>query len=293
MTHFESKELPTINELISSPTSGRVFHYTDNSGIMGIINSKTIWATEARYLNDTKEIELAKDYVKLHASNLRNNIWSNQFSSDEKELLEELEHHATVTRPGVCVASFSEERDQLSQWRAYSGEGGCCLGLSSSLLKDCAERQGFIFGRCTYSHEQCCAVANEILWRLLKRYRNSDKSEDAKKELKVKIGIDLAHYGPLLKHRSFSEEKEWRIITPQIGIGDKRLDFRSSDGKILPFVAVDIEACLRKRGQKDGCLVILGPGNRGALGSFAIDALIYREIGNGVALGVSDTPFRT
>lgn len=259
--------------------------------MVGIIKSKKIWATEARYLNDEKEIEQAKDYVQNCASNLRNNQYASQFSHDEKELLELLENGAKATRPGVCVASFSEERDQLSQWRAYCGEGGYSLGLSGALLRDCAEHQGFILGQCTYSHGESYHVATEILMRLINLYK-ANKSEDFMKQLEEQIAIDIAKYGPLLKHRSFAEEKEWRIITPQISIGDKRLDFRPSSGKILPFVSVNIENCLHKKGVEDGSIVIVGPGRDPGLASYAIQALTHREIGS-VWLGRSNSSFRT
>ena len=292
MNDFDKNQLPTIWKLISSTPPKRLFHYTNIHGIVGIIKSKILWATEARYLNDEKEIEHAKDYVQNCASNLRNYQYASQFSPDEKELLEVLENGAKATRPGVCVASFSEERDQLSQWRAYSGEGGYCLGLSGALLRDCAKDQGFIFGQCTYSHEECYRVATEILKRFIRLYRESNKSEDFMKQLEVRIAIDIAQYGPLLKHRSFAEEKEWRIITPQISIGDKRLDFRPSSGKILPFVSVNIENVLRRKGAEDGTIVIAGPGRDPNLASYAIQALTHREIGS-VGLGRSDSPFRT
>ena len=230
--------------------------------------------------------------LRTFAPRVCNNRYASQFSPDEKELLEVLEDNAKAIRPGVCVTSFSEERDQLSQWRAYSGEGGYCLGLSGALLRDCAKDQGFIFGRCTYSHQESYQVAEEILMRLIRSYRASDKSEDSMKKLKVQIAIDIAQYGPLLKHRSFAEEKEWRIITPQISIGDKRLDFRPSSGKILPFVSVNIEKCLRRKGAEDGALVVIGPGRDPGLASYAIQAFTHREIGS-VGIGRSESPFRT
>ena len=293
MKDLDKNHLPTISGLVSSPPPSYLFHYTDNPGILGVLKSKTIWATEARYLSDEKEIEQAKDYIQLHASNFRENAYSSQFSADEKELLEALEEGAKVTRPGVCIASFSEERDQLSQWRAYSGQDGYALGLSGAVLRECAMAQGFILGQCTYDHTVSCRIAGEILMNLLELYRASnDKSDGFKKKLCKQIAIDITRYGPLLKHRSFVEEKEWRIITPQISIGDSRLDFRESDGKILPYVSVDIERCLRHRGSEDGTLVIVGPRRDYFLAAYAIQALTHREIGRGVRHGRSDSSFR-
>ena len=37
-----------------------VFHYTDKDGLFGILESQTLWATHARHLNDTTELQLAQ-----------------------------------------------------------------------------------------------------------------------------------------------------------------------------------------------------------------------------------------
>ena len=294
MKGLDKNHLPTIFSLVSSPPPRHLFHYTDSHGILGILKSKTIWATETQYLNDEREVEQAKNYIQLHASSFREaDVYASQFSPDEKELLEALEDGAKVTRPGVCITAFSEERDQLSQWRAYSKQGGYALGLSGEALRECAMDQGFILARCTYDHRESYRIAGEILMNILRLYRASnDKSDEFKKKLSVQIAIDITKYGPLLKDRSFAEEKEWRIITPRIGIGRPDLNFRESDGKIVPYVSVDIERCLRHKGP-DGTGVIVGPGRDYHLSADAIQALTHREIGHSVWHGRSASPFRS
>ena len=286
-------QFPTINRLLTSIPPARLFHYTDGTGLLGIMKSSSIWASEARYLNDEKEVELAKDYVQNCASNLRQYREASQFTPDEKQLLEELEHSARATRPGVCVVSFSEERDLLSQWRAYGGTNeSYCLGLSGAVLRTCAEHQGFVLGQCTYDHGDCYTIAREIIMNLITRYRNSDRSESVKNDLRVRVAVDLATYGPLLKHQSFAEEKEWRIVTPQISIGDPRLHFRSAGGRIVPFAPVELKDCLEKRGREDGTLIVAGPGSHQHLASYAMQALSHRATGPGVGLSTSAAPYR-
>ena len=290
MNGLDNRHLPTVQKLLSSTLPERLYHYTDNHGILGIMKSKNIWATEARYLNDQMEIEKAKKYVQLFLSNLRSNS-STQFSPDEVKLLEVLEHEALATRPGVCVASFSEDRDQLAQWRAYGGEGSFCLDLSSRLLQECAVSQDYVLGRCVYTDEEAYTIASEIVDGLFGSYRQSEGTEDDRKRLGDQIQFDITHYGPLLKDQSFAQEREWRIVTPQIHIGDKRLDFRASRGRILPFVSVDIESCLRGEGGSGGAVVHVGPGIMRELDFFPIQALTQGEIGR-ASLGRSSSSFR-
>lgn len=42
----------------------------------------------------------------------------------------------------VCVCSFSAARNQLSQWRAYGGGSGFCLGFNSRSLQELTIQSG-------------------------------------------------------------------------------------------------------------------------------------------------------
>ena len=61
MTIPDSEHYPTVSKLLSSQPPRWLFHYTDHQGILGIIKTRAIWATEASYLNDSKEIYHLKD----------------------------------------------------------------------------------------------------------------------------------------------------------------------------------------------------------------------------------------
>jgi len=40
-----------------------LYHYTDSAGLQGILESRTLWATDIRYLNDETEASLRKRRV--------------------------------------------------------------------------------------------------------------------------------------------------------------------------------------------------------------------------------------
>src|SRR5215469_7905770 len=40
-----------------------VFHYTDSAGLLGILSSKSLFATHYRYLNDVSEGSLMRDLI--------------------------------------------------------------------------------------------------------------------------------------------------------------------------------------------------------------------------------------
>src|SRR5437016_2137797 len=45
----------TVSSHINKPIPSTLWHYTSHTGFQGIINSKKIWATEFRFLNDRQE----------------------------------------------------------------------------------------------------------------------------------------------------------------------------------------------------------------------------------------------
>jgi hypothetical protein len=54
---------PAARSLISTSFPGPVFHYTDQAGSLGIIQTKAIWATDLRYLNDSREYSHGFDRI--------------------------------------------------------------------------------------------------------------------------------------------------------------------------------------------------------------------------------------
>src|SRR2546430_1425649 len=59
-----------------------MFHYTDRAGLIGIIQSKTVWATHIRYLNDSSEYSYTSNLALELAKSL------------SKEITDEREHRA-------------------------------------------------------------------------------------------------------------------------------------------------------------------------------------------------------
>jgi len=119
---------PVQGELfrISKPTAAPIFHYTSLEGFKGIIESQDFWLTESSFLNDSTEIhhglELAREVFTEFAENNNGPI---------SELLDGFSTLDKKLRPRTNIACFSSARDNLSQWRAYSGSGiGVSLGFT-------------------------------------------------------------------------------------------------------------------------------------------------------------------
>lgn len=117
-----------------------VYHYTDQKGLLGIIRGKSIWATDIRYLNDAAEFD--------HAIGLALKLMppaKELYQNEDRPLLEKLQDDLasmpklTFAFYGIFVCSFSAERDQLSQWRAYCPAGtGFSIGFDFAKLREIA-----------------------------------------------------------------------------------------------------------------------------------------------------------
>ena len=127
-----------------------IYHYTKPSGLRGILNEKAIYATDYKFLYDRSELKVAPE--------LANDILFNKLK--RKEIPESLyialkKAVDKVKDSSVYIVSFSQEKDLLSQWRAYASPQGYSLGFKSSLgnyIETYLEPYT-VFSRCIYSRE--------------------------------------------------------------------------------------------------------------------------------------------
>src|SRR5688572_2258643 len=111
---------------IETPKVDVVYHYTDANGLLGILRSGEMWCTQIAYLNDAMEYKYAFEVLRKvltgiaedeHREPLVRGLTQEALKVIEAERLVKTSIRALF----MFVASFSEDRDDLSQWRAYSG----------------------------------------------------------------------------------------------------------------------------------------------------------------------------
>ncbi|MCI0477009.1 MAG: hypothetical protein L0Y55_12240, partial [Anaerolineales bacterium] len=81
-----------------------IFHYTSASGLMGILDSNTIWATNIFYLNDFAELVLAIKRVQEQIPHLQEHV-----SKEDCNFLDEFGKHL-----GEITQKFSVRLFDLS-----------------------------------------------------------------------------------------------------------------------------------------------------------------------------------
>jgi hypothetical protein len=141
-------------EHLQQTPHGRLYHYTSQEGLLGIVKSGTLWATNISYMNDATEFHQPRNMLRDCVSEeLERQAKTAGAPVDRLELLRGKLNKVKDTL--ICVACFCEDGDLLSQWRGYSGRGyGYSLGFNYALLKEKTTSAGFILGKCIYCPER-------------------------------------------------------------------------------------------------------------------------------------------
>jgi hypothetical protein len=134
----------------------------------------------------------------------------------------------------VCVASFSEYPDVLSQWRAYGGAfGGYALGFVSQYLRERARSAGFFLIRCRYREaDQRQLIDHLVDWCL------SEQPDPEQGTAVEHFGARLARLAPVLKASSFEEEREWRLVSRPRSVS--QMCFREGNSMLVPYTNLQL-----------------------------------------------------
>jgi len=290
---------PTLERVLAAEPPTLLFHYTSPAGLIGITKEKQVWATNIRYMNDAKEVGHAVDYAKHLLQNFLREI--PQLTEEEKELFKEMHGYAGAAARRIYLFSLTEERDLLSQWRAYCPPGGgYAIGFPSQQLRVMAEKQGFFLCPCVYDHYTQCAIIREIVEGYITHYRAQREAgvdiSEARQRTAWEFGQHIVRYGPVLKHPSFREEKEWRLISGIISETHLQIDYRAGAAGISPFFRFNLVDDEHPNLKVDGVhtVVITGPCNDYEAAQMAVQFLCTTYLGEGVVgFGRSSAPYRT
>jgi hypothetical protein len=228
-----------IDGILNPPLPDQLYHYTSFGGLLGIAKSRSIWASNIHYLNDEQEfafgLMVVRDVIRDYPTT----------SGDDLTILDHLlETLDTIERTIVFVASFSEVDDLLSQWRGYCPNGkGVSIGLLSEDLSLAAKVQHFRLVRVAYDRDVAEMVATELVEKALRMRRDDETIEPP--AVAEFFAFQLSLIAPALKHESFSEEREWRIVSPLIPSQRSQLAVREIAGRLVPYF--DFKLADRKR----------------------------------------------
>jgi len=299
-------EQPGANATPDKP----IFHYTSSSGVIPILQGRTIWASNARFLNDSSELILAYKIVaeianeKKESWNIRRQGSGANFQSladtTEGKLLHLIVHEMNSIEINknldAYIACFCNADDMLSQWRGYAGSGGYSLGLCPRVLLESARATASTIGstktrvilqQVVYEHDEWRAIVNRLIDEMLESVLNhASKVNYAYVDQLLEryisaLSKSVARAAPFLKDRGFKEENEIRLsLYTNSSVGS--YGFRSTDMGIVPYVSVPLGDALIS--------VRVGPSRNYEL---QMRSLHLMSLGADVKIEHSAVPFRT
>lgn len=230
-----------------------LWHYTGADGLMGILESDCLWATEARSLNDSSELSYGaergrKALEEFNTSGFKDvtRRFIEGLADQKKNILSEyFEAHLKV-----FVACFCAKKDLLSQWRAYgSGDSADTYAIGfrppGAVAKWAmsAPEPHLSMRRVLYDPREQQAACHELIEGMVNFLDVDPESIERQNSFARYLSEGLAEAAAWCKHPAFEEESEWRMIyAPPPGHDALSLKHRSKRGHILPYVQLRVPA---------------------------------------------------
>ena len=293
-----------------------LYHYTSQKGLLGIVENNEIWATDIFYLNDTmeyqyavdltseiikKHLELCKDKTPSHAVYTRPieipgsiaPVFPYRYEKKwiEYSMLEEADKLIKRNKNfHIFVFSLSKEGNTLSQWRGYCpNNNGYSIGFNPTVLE---RIQHFELVECIYDEEEQKKLIKGHVDKFVKDI-NSDldklsNSTDSQTDLCVDFLIEFLPIASRLKHKSFIDECEWRLISPPIPSKNKEIKFREGSSTTIPYVTINLKE------EKHVLIehIIIGPTGNEYLSKKAVLALLAGKEITTCKVDFSGIPYR-
>lgn len=276
-----------------------LYHYTSLDALVSIVPTKTLWATDIHYLNDSSELRHAVQLFVREVDILREAA----ASSADGDLLSQLSDWLRGRLANgnlLFVGCFTEDGDLLSQWRGYTPHArGVSIGFSPMHVLACARAESYGIGRCIYDRSEKASVARDTVQSLLAFARHKGPSTNAHPTQSfhpvfAEAEPDLLRIAALLKHDAFVAEREWRVVSASVSdYVNSPVLHRPGRTTLVPYCAFGlavpgVEGIGIER-------AVLGPTPHPDLGANALSQFLsHHRVSGGrpLSTGPSHVPFR-
>jgi Protein of unknown function (DUF2971) len=250
------KLIPIEEAFLGRLTRGQppetIFHYTTAEGLLGIVRSNRLWASDLLYMNDSTEVEYGRKLIIEVAAGVADEAKCSMAQMLCKSI-DTVLYPVGMVSGGFYAACFCAEGDLLSQWRGYSGGvGGYALGFRSRDLQpiraSTPERR-FVLRPIVYDPNQQRELIRTFLLEVdaaLTELLDGDMVEresDVHTVAYVTIQRQMLECMLTMKNPAFMEEREWRLIHYRSGFSrepEATIEYRPTRSFIVPYVALDV-----------------------------------------------------
>jgi len=215
-------------------------HYTDSGGLLGIIESRKIRATNVWFMNDSVEATFGWGRIERFLDS------KSPSSAKEKEVirLAKAGLHGASNKtdfPDSYIACFSQKGNDLSQWRAYGRGRGFSIGFDSDELNRLARAIG---GSDLFPPLRKVAYGDAEQEYIIETNYGQRVETQLANEPEVTTLAGLFDFMatmllPSLKHPAFEAEAEWRLQF-FLDKSDPKVKFRDSAMGVTPFIEMSL-----------------------------------------------------
>ena len=278
-----------------------IYHYTNDFGLRGILETGQLWLSDIFNLNDPSELS----YGFSHAVNILNSKANN--GPPETQIF--AKHFGDFHQRGMqgtayyFVCSFSSDGNDLGQWRAYADNGrGYVLGFDAKALEEVFTKEGGApipsnsTFHVTYNDIELADIHDRLvkgMFGLISLPRGK-KLENLlinayKRELSVLLSVHTLRTALFFKHEAYKNEREYRFLQiHRADIPPPEVKRRYRPYELVKYREFDWRR-LRAGALKQ---IIVGPAaDRSKAIQFATDCLSEFHVGD-VEITCSDIPYR-
>lgn len=184
-----------------------LYHYTSVDGLIGILQSKSIWLTDLYNTNDPREIHWGFERFLLALSRVRLSEYPGPSGLFLDKLTQSLKIYREHTRSSC--GCFSLVGDELPMWATYgSNYGGVAIGFRPTAITNMIGRLQKVIYSDNNTDDTLQNIASTIASDYIARYNSSTIGE---------IQSGAASYAAMtsLKHQSWPYEHEVRLVYTQ------------------------------------------------------------------------------
>lgn len=189
----------------------RIYHYCSMEKALSVLRNRIFWLSPTEKMNDITETEYLKEYIPKYLTEEIKRQAKN-FPANPLDFYKSLEEQ----RAFCCC--FSQQRDLLSQWRAYADMGrGLSIGVHPQTMglldyfpfkttKPLEEGHVSLVPMIYNNRNQCKLLIRQIT-------NQHEKFQELGNVGHPLLAGFLADFPYIFKHPAYEEEQEWRMIT--------------------------------------------------------------------------------
>jgi hypothetical protein len=218
--------------------SAPLYHYTDAAGLFGMFSSEEVWHSSIFHMNDPSELSYGLHIAQDALTQLFCNTLADKLLTDIGTAFE------------LYLACFSDDGDELGQWRGYGDNGrGFAIGFAPHLFHpkdrkpehpaDAAFVTSVEYSQSTIEHRNNEATAKALaaFAQIQDAVRTAEELRACMIELSILLTTPLLWNALSTKHQAYRNERERRVvILGESGKVQKFTDTRTRGSSLVPFI---------------------------------------------------------